>query len=274
MKNRYVPEVPTAIRARARQRRLYRALTSGALFLSVVLFSLYFATPISRVSKVRLRSEKAYDAEYISRIALPSREVFLPSFNKSRSVELLEANPLIARASIDVTPFSIYVDYQEIAPAFVYNGKNYLTSGELVPDHPLLPAEIYGEPSEAFLSRMPSFTFGPEVPKSEQNRSVFQDFIGADARVFNRAAAVRMKSAETYYVYFKDETEDFYYRFLIPSSRLSYFLNQPRLDYVKKVVHSDLASFKSKLKNDRINSADIKVSAWVSYVNKNRFEEE
>lgn len=275
MKTIYTKDVLLAVRDKNFKKKLYLFVTSSLLTLAILLMSLYFITPLSRTNSVRLKGEHAYSSEYISGIAMPTKQVFLPTFRKQRSVDLLNANPLIEEAEIHVTPFNLEVDYQDIVPAFYFNEKRYLTSGEIVPNHPLLPPEICGMPSEEFLNRLPRFAFGGEVPTENQNRkAAFSNFIGVDPLMIIGSSQVVMKSSETFYVYYKDDTEDFYYRFLIPSSRLDYFMNKTRIDLVKKVVHGNLDLFKSRLKNDKIDSLDIKVSAWVSYVNKNRFEEE
>lgn len=255
MKKTYYSELEEKIDVKKRGRRIYFALTLSLLLSYILFFVLYLVTPLSRVSSVKLRGQHAYNSEYISSIALTNRQVFLPTYKKNKSLELLRKNDLIADPKIEVGAFNIYVSFTDILPVFSYNEIFYLSSGKRVPGY--LPSTINNIPKEEYQNRLPKFFF--EEGYAPDLATAFAPFKKVEDRSLFALSYIKMLDAENYYAYLKDRHEDFFYRIKIPIVMIERFVNINRYGTIMDYVHQDIDTFTNCLKNDRINNTDILV---------------
>lgn len=253
MKKTYYSELEEKIDGRKRKKRIYLGLTLALLLAYIMFFVLYLITPLSRVSNVKLKGDHAYSSEYISSIALSKKNVSLLSYKKEKSLELLRKNDLIENPSISVGAFDIYVDFTDILPVFSYNDISYLSSGKRVPNY--IPNLINDINKDTYLARLPQFFFLDGY--STDLVSAFAPFKEvSDASLF-ALSYVKMKSADTYYLYLKDRSEDFFYRIELPAVMIGRFVNVDRYSIIMDFVHQDIDAFTKCIKNDKINDTDI-----------------
>lgn len=111
----------------------YRLVTVGVVYLLILL---YFLTPFSKAECLQLDGTFFYSEKEILNIMGINDDTFLFNFDKKRSEELLNNHPLIAKSNIDVSPFSLKVDVEEIAVCYKDSSENiYLNDNKVLSDN-------------------------------------------------------------------------------------------------------------------------------------------
>lgn len=110
----------------------YRLVTVGVVYLLILL---YFLTPFSKAECLQLDGAFFYSEKEILNIMGINDDTFLFNFDKKRSEELLNNHPLIAKSNIDVSPFSLIVDVEEIAACYKDSSETiYLNDNKVLSD--------------------------------------------------------------------------------------------------------------------------------------------
>lgn len=172
---------------------------------------LYFFAPVSQVSNYKLEGNIYFSSSDILEIAHLSKKTSLYAVDTSTVKELLNNHPLIENADVKCDFFGLKISIDEIAPISFYDGKYYLTNGEMVSQE-MLDNELYGEFISNNLASTYKADFNPcEIPSSQLNH-FNQIWIHASDNTKQKIAFFSILNEWWDCVYFYSGNEEYYYR--------------------------------------------------------------
>ncbi len=168
-------------------KKKYYLIVFLLLLIWAIVFSIYFFSPLSRTSNIDIYCNTSFFHESINedyfKSYLPSRKVFLPSFDKNGYVKALKGSIYSNYFTIEkfsVTPFSIKVRYSENVPLFKYDDMYYLSNGNNLGS--LRPTRFGDFNFDDYLEYLPNLVVleNTDLAIEEIIKIVYKDMVGFD----------------------------------------------------------------------------------------------
>ena len=129
--------------------------------------ALYFFAPVSQVSNFKLEGNIYFTPSDILEIAHLNKKTSLYSINTKEVEELLTSHPLIEKSKVKCDFFGLKIKIEEIAPLCNYDGKIYLSNGEVVTEE-MKNNELYGSFLVSNLDKTYRADFNPTEIRNKQ----------------------------------------------------------------------------------------------------------
>ncbi len=115
---------------------------------------LYFVTPLSKVSSYSLNGNYFLSEEQVLDIMFLNRNSFLYRIEPNEKEELLNEYPLIKESKVHVSPFTMDVSIEELAPCLI-DGEDVILSDGTVLDEKLYDNELMGDELKEIVKKIP-----------------------------------------------------------------------------------------------------------------------
>ena len=173
--------------------------------------ALYFFAPVSQVSNFKLEGNIYFTSSDILEIAHLNKKTSLYSINTKEVEELLTSHPLIEKSKVKCDFFGLKIKIEEIAPLCNYDGKIYLSNGEVVTEE-MKNNELYGSFLVSNLDKTYRADFNPTEIRNKQLEHFNSIWIHASEKAKQKIAFFDIEDEYWDCVYLYSGNENYYYR--------------------------------------------------------------
>lgn len=114
------------------KRKLHFFLRLSLVGILALAILTYFLTPFSKVNNYELEGTYFYQKEEILSLAALKKSTYLFNVDEKRTERLLSEHPLLNNAKLEINPFKLKIEVDELAPVYKTNEYIYMNNNQIL----------------------------------------------------------------------------------------------------------------------------------------------